>query len=192
LSAYSPAQPRAPRRSDAEHNRAALVQAFIELLEREGADVPLYRVARRAGVGQATLYRHFPERALLALAVYEQRLDRLAERVAVEAADPHAFLRLIQELVLEETRTPGLLRVLRGAAEGERQLRHLTERTSQLLAGPLHQAQVAGVVRSDLSLVDVQLLFAMIEGVVMEADAEGRPGLAVRALDLAVRGVAAR
>ena len=46
--------------------------------------------------------------------------------------------------------------------------------------------------RSDLSLVDVQLLFAMIEGAVMEADAEGRPGLAVRAFELAVRGVAAR
>lgn len=151
----------------------------------------MYRVAQQAGVGQATLYRHFPERALLALAVYEWRLDHLAERVAVRAGDPHAFLQLIQELVLEETRTPGLLRVVRGAAEGERHLRHLTERASELLAQPLREARAAGTLRADLRLEDVQLMFAMIEGAVLESDAAGRADIALRALDLILRGVAA-
>src|SRR5689334_13365385 len=65
-------RPRRVLRSDAERNRASILQAFTELLASDGADVPLYRVAQRAGVGQATLYRHFPERTLLAVAVFDQ------------------------------------------------------------------------------------------------------------------------
>ena len=47
----------------------------------------MYRVAQQAGLGQGTLYRHFPERALLAFAVYESRLDRLAELATAHADD---------------------------------------------------------------------------------------------------------
>jgi AcrR family transcriptional regulator len=150
----------------------------------------MYRVARRAGVGQATLYRHFPDRTHLAMAVYEQRVDHLADLAAVHASDPRAFLELIQEAILEETRTPGLLRVLRGGAEGERYLRRLTDRALELLAGPLREAQAAGIVRGDLQLNDVQVLFAMMEGAIQEADLAGRPQIALRALELILLGVA--
>ena len=63
----------------------------------------------------------------------------------IHAGDPRAFLELIQELILEETRTPGLLRVLRGGAEGERYLRRLTGSALELLAGPLREAKAAGI-----------------------------------------------
>ena len=183
-------QPRGALRSDAERNRAAIVQAFTELLARDGADVPLYRVAQRAGVGQATLYRHFPERSLLAVAVFDQRLDHLAEVAARRAGDPRAFLDIMQELILEEARTPGLLRLLGGGAERERRVRPLTERAQQLLDTPLREAQAAGMVRSDLELDDLHLLFAMVEGAVQDADADNRQDIGMRALDLLFRGVA--
>jgi AcrR family transcriptional regulator len=183
-------QPTQPRRRDAERNRAAIVSAFTELLASDGADVPLYRVARRAGVGQATLYRHFAERALLAAAIYEQRLDRVAELAAVHAGDPRAFLLLLGAMIREDTRTPGLFRVLRTGRDGERYLRHLTSRVLELLAEPLRTARAAGTVRADLQLDDVPIVFTMLEGAIQEADASGRPQVALRAFELLARGIA--
>ena len=185
------AQAPSSRRSDADRNRQAIIAAFTDLLASDGADVPLYRVARRAGVGQATLYRHFPERRLLAMAVYEERMHHLAKLAALHPDDPRAFWQLIQELVLEETRTPGLLRVLRAAAEGERYFRGLRQRSLELLAEPLEAAKTAGTVHADVQLDDVQIIFAMLDGAVREADTAGRPQLALRALDLLFRGVSA-
>jgi AcrR family transcriptional regulator len=167
------------------------VAAFIELLSSDGADVPMYRVARHAGVGQATLYRHFPERALLAAAIYEQRLAQVATLAAAHAGDPRAFLLLIQALIQEDARTPGLLRVLREGSEGEQCLRQLTLRLLELLEEPLRTAQAAGTVREDFQLDDVQIVLAMLEGALQEADLSGRPQVALRAFELLARGVAA-
>jgi AcrR family transcriptional regulator len=150
----------------------------------------MYRVAQRAGVGQATLYRHFPERGLLAVAVYEQRLDHLEKLAAEHAGDPQAFLMLIRQLIEEDTHTPGLLGVLREQPDSERYYRHLTARALDLLVQPLHVAKSAGVVRADFQLRDIQLIFAMFQGVAREADAYGRPQLRVRALELLVQGLA--
>lgn len=141
------------------------------------------------GVGQATLYRHFPERGLLALAVYEQRLQHVDDLAALHAGDPRAFLQLIEELILEETRTPGLLRVLRGAAQGERYLRELRQRVLELLTEPLEAARAAGIVRATVQLDDVPILFAMLEGPVEEAATSGRPAVALRALEFVFQGI---
>jgi AcrR family transcriptional regulator len=127
-------------------------------------DVPLYRVAQRAGVGQATLYRHFPERSLLAVAVFDQRLDRVAELAEYRAGDPRAFIDIMRELMLEETRTPGLLRLLGSGTAGLRRVRRLTRRAHGLLDKPLREAQAAGIVRSDLRIDDLHILFTMVEG----------------------------
>jgi AcrR family transcriptional regulator len=150
----------------------------------------MYRVARRAGVGQATLYRHFPERALLAAAIYEQRLEHVAEQARAYAGDPRSFLLLIQALIQENTRTHGLFRVLREGRQGDRYLRHITNRALTLLDEPLRDARAAGIVRGDLQRDDVQLVFAMLEGAVQESETTGRPQVAVRAFELLVQGIA--
>jgi AcrR family transcriptional regulator len=177
-------------RSDAERNRASILQAFTELLASDGPDVPLYRVAQRAGVGQATLYRHFPERSLLAVAVFDQRLDRVAELAEHRAGDPRAFIDLMRDLILEEARTPGLLRLLGGGSAGQRRVRRLTRRARGLLDKPLREGQLAGVVRPDLRMDDLHILFTMVEGAVQEADPASRRRIGLRALDLLFRGVA--
>jgi hypothetical protein len=93
----------------------------------------------------------------------------------LHAGDPRVFLQLIERLIVEETRTPGLLRVLRGAAQGERYLRDLRKRVLQLLADPLEAAKAAGLVRANVQLDDVPIIFAMLEGPVDEAATSGRP-----------------
>ena len=153
--------------------------------------MPMYRVAQRAGVGQATLYRHFPDRALLAVAVYEQRLDHLERVAATHVGDSGAFIRLIEELLEQDAQTPGLLGILRERTDSERYIRQLTERALALLAQPLDDAKAAGVVRRDLQLRDVQIVFAMLEGVAKASDAVGRPRARLRALELLEQGLLA-
>ena len=166
------------------------MDAFTELLVARGADVPMYLVARRAGVGQGTLYRHFPRRALLALAVYEQRLDRLSELAASHPADKDLFLMLLKAITEEETRCPGLLAILREGPDSEQHLQRLTERAFRMLAGPLRDAQEAGQIRSDLQLKeDVQILFAMLEGALQDVGANSRGHIAARAIEILTGGV---
>jgi AcrR family transcriptional regulator len=71
-------------RADAARNADRLLSAARELVSEQGAEVPLDEVAKRAGVGNATLYRHFPTRADLLVAVYADEVDRLV-RLGAEA-----------------------------------------------------------------------------------------------------------
>jgi AcrR family transcriptional regulator len=74
----SPDDKRRPR-SDAQRNRARLITAARELVAEAGSEVALDEVARRAGVGNATLYRHFPTRAELLAALYADEVTALCE-----------------------------------------------------------------------------------------------------------------
>jgi AcrR family transcriptional regulator len=67
-----------PMRADARRNYEALVAAAAELFAQRGTDIPLDEVARRAGVGNATMYRHFPTRRDLLVAVYADEVAQLA------------------------------------------------------------------------------------------------------------------
>jgi AcrR family transcriptional regulator len=72
----APARTR-PRRADAERNREAILAAAQRLFEEQGADVPLDVIAKAATVANATLYRHFPTRAELLVAVYSDEVAEL-------------------------------------------------------------------------------------------------------------------
>jgi AcrR family transcriptional regulator len=69
-----------PRRADAARNADILLAAAKELFAERGPDVALDEIARRAGVGNATLYRHFPTRGDLMVAVYADEVDALCQR----------------------------------------------------------------------------------------------------------------
>lgn len=70
-----------PLRSDAQHNRERILEVALAELTRS-ADVPLSVIAKRAGVGQGTLYRHFPGREVLILEVYRRELQQVADTAA--------------------------------------------------------------------------------------------------------------
>src|ERR1700685_4463481 len=69
------AQSQAPMRSDARRNRERLLTAATAAFAEHGADAPLEDIARRAGVGIGTLYRHFPTRVDLQAAVYRSQVE---------------------------------------------------------------------------------------------------------------------
>ena len=82
--------PRVPRRADARHNRAALLDSAARLFAERGPDVPLDAVARDAGVSIATLYRHFPHREALITETYRADVAALGDVTGLLDAHPAA------------------------------------------------------------------------------------------------------
>ncbi|MGW6512772.1 TetR/AcrR family transcriptional regulator, partial [Streptomyces niveus] len=94
MSPATPADQRRPLRADAQRNYDRLLAVAQEAFREQGADVPLDDIAKRAGVGPGTLYRHFPHRDALLAAVIRDSIDSLharAEELLV-AAHPDAAL----------------------------------------------------------------------------------------------------
>jgi AcrR family transcriptional regulator len=88
--------PARPMRADARRNRTRILEAARELFAREDPEVQIDDVARQAGVGVGTVYRHFPDKEALMGELVRERFDifnkRLAEALADEAAEPFAAL----------------------------------------------------------------------------------------------------
>lgn len=158
--------PGVAQRADARRNREALLVAAEDVFADEGADAPLEIVARRAGVGRGTLYRHFPDRQSLAVAVYERRLAGLEQLAVQHRDDPDLLEQLVLGVADRQTRVPGLVAVLLGTTEGTAALDRITERTRRIVAGPLAQARARGELRQDATDDDLMLLFAMVDGLV--------------------------
>lgn len=74
-------QPRA-KRVDAQRNLQSLLQAAMDVFTQSGVDAPVREIAERAGVGVGTLYRHFPQRADLIVAVMKSQIDACADAAA--------------------------------------------------------------------------------------------------------------
>ncbi|MFE7099499.1 TetR/AcrR family transcriptional regulator [Streptomyces erythrochromogenes] len=81
MAAEGPAvdSPSGSKRADARRNREAVLTAAAEVFVTSGVDAPIRRIAARAGVGMATIYRHFPTRADLVTAVYQHQIEACAE-----------------------------------------------------------------------------------------------------------------
>jgi AcrR family transcriptional regulator len=179
-------------RRDALRNRQAIVRAAAELLLVEIA-VPTSEIARRAGVGQATLYRHFPDRASLAMAICEENLRGLERLATAKAGDPDRFESLLQAVVNSQLANRTLVALLRGGPDGARNLHRLTRRVAGLFAGPMREAQRAGQVRADLTPADMMLVLMMIEGLLRDiSDPTQRRAAAGRATELLRSGLIAR
>jgi AcrR family transcriptional regulator len=180
-----------PLRKDAQRNREAILCAARELFA-ESPEVPMYEVARRAGVGQATLYRNYPDRRYLAAELISEQMQR-SERLAAEyAGDPDAFFVLLREIAETVGRFHGLSELaLQDACVGS-ELERMRQRLAELVKGPLRDAKAAGAVRRDLTIDDLFLIVRMIRGAVDGADGSAaRAAAASRALTLALDGIAA-
>jgi AcrR family transcriptional regulator len=185
-----PVAPPVTLRPDAQRNRDAILAAARDLFA-EACEVPMYEIARRAGVGQATLYRHFPDREAVAAALATEQLDGLEQLADCHTGDPDAFFVLLRGIVDAQTRCHGGLRhALRGGPEGRSDLDRLNQRLADILRGPIRDAKAAGTLRPDLTVDDVALLIDMIHGALdAMADPAARATAATRALALAVNGL---
>ena len=179
-----------PKRSDARRNRGAILRAAGEALTTGTTPPPLPEIARRAGVAQATVYRHFSDRGTLAVAVMRERLEALSGLVDEVAGDPAAFRELLRTVLTSQAEMRPLVSLLCELPPRERR-RHAARLVAALRV-PLRRAQAAGLVRPDLEPGDLTLLFGMLESAVATAerrDPAGRDAAVARVVATIVDGV---
>lgn len=178
-----------PLRKDAADRRQALLRAAREVFADEGIEAPLDRIAERAGVGRATLYRNFPGRTEIALAVLLDDVAELAERFS-DPEEPDAFARFIEALSERLVRNTALGGVVRAAPSPEI-LKPLRAAMMEAAAPALRVSQAAGAVRADLTAGDMRVLSAMLGAGLHNAPDE-RAAIAHRTLELVLDAIRPR
>jgi len=153
-------------RADARRNYERILTAAREEFAENGTDTSYDDIARRAGVGAGTLYRHFPRRIDLVEAVYSSDIDTLVSAADKAESMPDAFegLRLWMRAFVRYTDTKRVLfNEMHEAFERDPNLRvQLRERLSSAATRVLRRAQDSGVVRTDINPDDLlQLLGGM-------------------------------
>lgn len=167
--------PPRPRRADARRNYEKLVTAAREAFAEGGADTSLEEVARRAGVGIATLYRNFPERAALLETVYLEDVQELCDSAAdLDGLPPwDAFSgwirRLTAYLVAKQALSPVLLGTFQRDADVFQRSRTALVAVGERL---LRRAQDAGVVRADTDFTEVLKLAGGVAKIPVQDPAE--------------------
>jgi AcrR family transcriptional regulator len=157
------AQPDRPLRADAARNRARVLEVAYDTFAAEGLSVPIDEIARRAGVGAGTVYRHFPTKEELFRAVVEDRIRRIidAGRALLNAEEPgEALFTFVRSMVLRWGATDrGLAEALAGfGIDIETAMPSVEEDFLGLLGDLLQAAQKAGTVRRDVDVPDVKAI----------------------------------
>ena len=183
--------PRRPR-ADALRNRERLLASAKHVLTAGGPEASLEAVARHAGVGIGTLYRHFPTREALFEAVYRREVGHLvdkAEQLKAQAS-PSAALRCWLRSNVEFVATKkGMAAALALASHKPAALTDYSfTRLTTALAGLLERAVAAGEIRADISPADIQ---RALVGMCIMNDQPGWQASVMRLLDVFVDGLCA-
>jgi AcrR family transcriptional regulator len=158
-------------------NRRALLAAAREIFAADGLAAPFSAIAKRAGVGQGSLYRHFPDRLSLAVAVYEENLDELEAAVA----PPEAGLDELLEGIIAQALVSTALIDLITANPHDPRVERLGARVRDIAAAAVEHERAAGRFGDHADVDDVLLAISMLAGVLARTDPDARPATAQRA-----------
>jgi AcrR family transcriptional regulator len=153
------------QRADARANRARILDVAEEVFGKGGESASTEEVARLAGVGIATVFRHFPTKAALLEAVLTRRFDRLRKQAEalLDAPDPgEAFIGFFRYLVADAPAKIGITEALLDAGGDGGQAAQASRELRRAFGALLQRAQQAGVVRDDAGLAEVYALLVSI------------------------------
>ncbi|WIM87258.1 TetR/AcrR family transcriptional regulator [Candidatus Mycobacterium wuenschmannii] len=181
--------PAKPLRADAARNRARVLETAYETFAAEGLSVPIDEIARRAGVGAGTVYRHFPTKEDLFAAVVESRIQHVitAGRGLLDDPGPgEALFAFLRSMVLDFGATDqGLVEALGGLGIDVNECAPDAEDAFRALLGELLKAaQAAGTVRADVDVPEIKAL--MVGCQAMQGYDEAR---AARLTDVVIDGL---
>ena len=170
-------------RKDVVRHRASLLDAAACVFAADGVDAPLGEIAKRAGVGRGTLYRHFPERIDLIVALLNRNLDDLETQAADLSDQPDGLLILIQTMIDQDIDVAPLLDsdLIMPAT--------LLARFVAICRAPLEAARRAGIVRADLDETDLLDLTVMAGSALKRWGLEERRVRAPRIQALLLEGI---
>jgi AcrR family transcriptional regulator len=169
-----------PMRADARRNYDRLLGVAADAFAAHGAEASLEDIARQAGVGIGTLYRHFPTRAALLEASYLARMQALcdqAEDLLGSDSDPHAALvTWLRAFAEHNVRSRGLKDVLAAAMQEEGSSLSTCKTMLRAAVGALlGRAQRAGAIRSDLTPTELMRLVHAVFLTVELSEPGGQP-----------------
>ena len=182
-----------PLRRDAERNRQRILDAARVVFAERGLSGSHDDIAREAGVGVGTVYRRFPDKEQLIDALFEARIEEIADvaRAAADHPDPWeglvGFLMRTQEL---QSQDRGLKELVLGGARGAERGVAARSLIAPLAAEVLQRAKDAGVVRSDIELTDLPLIQLAI-GTIAESSRDTAPDVWRRMMTVVVDGLRA-
>ena len=184
-------QPDRPLRADAARNRARVLEVAYDTFAAEGLSVPIDEIARRAGVGAGTVYRHFPTKDDLFRAVIEDRIRNIVDdgRALLASGDPgESLFMFLRSMVLRWGATDrGLADALAGVGiDIKGAVPEAEEAFLGLLGELLRAAQKAGTVRRDVDVPDVK---AIVVG--CQAMQAYQPDTAERLMEVVLDGLRA-
>ncbi|WP_338054030.1 helix-turn-helix domain-containing protein [Streptomyces spiramenti] len=156
-------------RADAARNRARVLRAAREQLAAGDDSLQLNTIARLAGVGVGTVYRHFPDRQALVAALSVERFQELAEAVRAAVAEGgaamavlHRVARLALSFMLEDSRLAAVLE----SGDGDPQVAESTAEVDAVLGALLDQARRDGAVKDTVTAADLRLLLCGVAAAV--------------------------
>ncbi|MFG3660208.1 TetR/AcrR family transcriptional regulator [Streptomyces sp. NPDC047706] len=152
-------------RADALRNRERIVTAAREMFVEHGPDVPLDEIARRAGVGNATVYRNFPDRDALVREVVCSVMDRTAraaEQALAENGDAFAALERFVHASADERISALCPMIASTFDEHHPDLLAARGRVEQLVAEVMARAKAAGQLRTDVGVGDLMVVVAQL------------------------------
>jgi AcrR family transcriptional regulator len=180
------------RRADAQRNRDALLESATAAFTERGVDTSLEDVARRAGVGIGTLYRHFPTREALVEAAYRRGVEQMCDiadtLLAEHEHEPDVALEMwMREFVGYVATKRGLAATLRLAADNYADLfAYVHERIRNAVGSLIDAAAATGRIRSDVEGAD---LIRALGGICMVSDQAGWQEQARRLVALLMDGL---
>ena len=159
-------------RADAARNREAIVEAARAMFAEQGLEAPLDEIAKRAGTGNATLYRRFPTRGDLVAAVFAEQMAAHVEAVETALADDdpwNGFASYIETVAAMQARDRGIADLVTMDVSGAPEIEELRSRAYDGVVRLVGRAQQAGVLRQDFTDQDVVLLLMANAGLVERA-----------------------
>jgi AcrR family transcriptional regulator len=177
-------------RADARRNRERLLEVAVRAFSQDGPDVTLDAIAKEAGVGIGTLYRHFPTREALIEAAYRNELARLCDAAPdlLKEMPPDLATRTWMDRYIDYMATKrGMADALRVViASGGTPYAQSRDRLISAITALLRAGAAAGTLRSDVEPVDV---FASLAGIALTAGEQAQRDQADRLLDLLMDGL---
>lgn len=154
-------------RADAARNRGRILDAAREAFAQRGLDVPMAAIARRAGIGVATLFRRFPTKQALVAEVFAEQLDACDALLDTALADPdpwHAFCALLESVRTLQVRDRGFTQAFLSAHPDARNDARRA-RAERDLAELVRRAKGTGRLREDFAASDLVLVLLANGGV---------------------------